>query len=149
MLKSYQHKVSFCATLLLLAGVMVFVGCVSFDLPDLQRLINQYASQASETVRKFGSAASDYYQCCGKWPASLDELQSTNCLDAQKRQEISDLLAGIQWNAISNVLFTPTNDGYLAISVGIKGGTISTNGTSVTWNDGGSVTTMVEIPSKN
>jgi hypothetical protein len=149
MLKSYQHKYSFRATLWLLAGVMVFVGCVSFDFPDLQRLINQEASQASETVRKFGSAASDYYQCCGKWPTSLEELQSTNCLDAQKQQEISHLLAGIQWNAISNVLFIPTNDGYLTISVGIKGGTLSTNGTSFSWNDGGSVTTTLEIPSKN
>ena len=149
MFKTLPHKVSFCATFLLLAGLSIFVGCISYDFPDLKRLINQQTSQATDTVTKFGNAASDYYQCCGKWPTSLDELRSTNCSDARKRQEISDLLAGIQWNAISNVVFTPANGGDLTISVGIKGGTLSTNGTSFTWNDGGSVSTTAEIPSKN
>jgi hypothetical protein len=112
------HKTGLYATLLLLTGMAVIAGCVSFDSKDMQWAVGQTVGLPAKTGLKIGNASLVYRQCSGRWPASLEELRSTNCADADKRQEISNYLADIPWEAITNVALGTTSDGKLTMLLG-------------------------------
>jgi hypothetical protein len=119
------------------------VGCISLNSPDMQWAMSQTIGLPATTSVQLSAATSAYYRCHQKWPASLDELRSLDCADAGKRQQISNFLSGIQWEAMTNVMFKPMPDGKLAISMTFIGRTATTNGTSVGWN-GADVTATLD-----
>jgi hypothetical protein len=137
-------------TLFLLTGMPVFVGCISLDSPDMRWAMSQTVLLPATTSIQLSSAASAYYRCHQKWPVSVHELRSLDCADVEKRQQISNSLSGIQWEAMTNVAFKTVPDGKLEISMTFLGGsrTATTNGTSVTWNGTGvtDVKATVDIP---
>jgi hypothetical protein len=131
--------------LLLLTGMAVISGCISFDSKDMQWVMGETVGLPFASSVRLGGASSAYYQCCGKWPTSVDELRSSNCADAAKQDVISNFLAGVEWNALTNVTFKTTPEGNLTISLSVIGRTVSTNGTSLAWS-GGDVTETLESP---
>jgi hypothetical protein len=144
MLKARPHKASSRAIVSLLAGMWVFAGCVSF--PDMGALLDRTIMLPVTTSGQFANAACDYYECSGRWPTSVEDLRSLECKDAGKMREVSNILAGIAWESLTNqVVFKTTPDGKLTISMTFIGGTATTNGQSLSWN-GGEVTATVGVP---
>lgn len=140
----YSHKVRLGAALLLVAGLTALVGCISF--PDLGPLVDRTVMLPGTTSEHFGDAARTYYECRGRWPASVAELRSIDCPDAEKKQKVWTALEGIRWDALTNqVVFKTKPDGNLAISMSFFGGMFTNNKTSMSW-DGGDYTATVEIP---
>lgn len=127
------------AALALLAGIVAMAGCISFDSKDMQWAMGQTVLLPANTIVKIAGASEVYRQCSGRWPVSLEELRLSNCSDADKREQISNYLADIQWDAITNAVFKTSSEGKLTISLSFAPKTASTNGTSITWG-GGQVT---------
>lgn len=66
-------------------------------------------------------ASSEYYQCTGHWPKSLDDLRSQEYgrTDAEKQKAISDKLAeiGCSSQLDGKVVFKEKPDGTLEITI--------------------------------
>jgi hypothetical protein len=126
------------------AGLAALIGCVSIH--SLGPLVDQTLGLPAKTADQLSQAASDYFECCGKWPASMNELQSPPCDDGEKRRKIADDLAAIPADALANqVVFRTLPDGQLTISMSFPGRTVTTNGSSVTWS-GGDFTATLGMP---
>jgi hypothetical protein len=134
------------ALLLLAAAAAVIAGCVTHTKPsDTDWEFAQPEDARQSASGPIGNAATVYYQCCGKWPASVPELRSLNCKDTAKHQQITNYLAQVPWGSVRNVAFKTTPDGRLAISLNFASRTISTNGNSVTFG-GENITEMLDVP---
>jgi hypothetical protein len=137
-----SHQRGLRSVLLLVMGMLVIAGCISFDSKDMQWATGQTVGLPVATGQKIADASWVYRQCSGRWPASLEELRSTNCADADKRQEISNYLADIPWEAITNVALGTTPDGNLTMLLGFAPRTVQTNGTGMGWGGGEFAITM-------
>ena len=126
----------------------VIAGCVTQSKPsdtDWEFDRPEGGQQQNSTATQIGGAATAYYQCCGKWPASMPDLRSLNCTNVTRRQQISNYLAAVHWDALTNVAFKTEPDGRLFLSVDFVSRTFSTNGNSVTYG-GVNITEMLDAP---
>ena len=145
-MNSHWRQIACCFTALLLIAAMI-AGCVTHTKPpgDSDWAMGRPEDPRQSVSGSIGNAAATYYECCGKWPASMPQLRSLNCNDAAKRAQISNYLAQVPWNAVSNVVFKTVPDGRLAVSLTFASRTISTNGNSITFG-GEKITEMLDVP---
>jgi hypothetical protein len=149
MMKFHLRETGWYFAPLLLAAAAVIAGCVTHSKPsDSEWVFAQPEDARQSASGPIGNAATVYYQCCGKWPASVIELRSLKCKDAAKRQQISNYLAAVHWNALTKVAFKTTPDGRLAVYLGFASRTISTNGDSVTFG-GENIMEMLDVPKRS
>jgi hypothetical protein len=139
----------FALLLLLLAAAAVIAGCVTHSKPSDSEWVFAQPEDARQSVSgPIGDAATVFYQCCGKWPASVLDLRSPKCKDAAKRQQISHYLAQVPWGSVSKVAFKTAPDGRLAITLAFASRTVSTNGNSITFG-GEKITETLDVPRRS
>ena len=148
-MKFHCRQILLFFTVLLLTAAMI-AGCVTHTKPpgDPDWVMAQPEDARQSASGPIGDAATVFYQCCGKWPATMPQLRSLKCDDAAKRAQISNYLAQVPWNAVANVAFKTAPDGRLAISLAFASRTISTNGNSITFG-GEKITEMLDVPRRS